>query len=66
MAIKVMQTKLKEAGFYTGPIDGIYGPKTEAALETAIARATKPTREQWNELLNDGARILMERLGASK
>lgn len=30
--VKVLQTKLKELGFDPGPIDGIFGSKTEAAV----------------------------------
>jgi len=31
--IKALQRKLKELGFYHGPIDGIYGPMTQRAVE---------------------------------
>lgn len=34
--IKKIQTRLKEAGFYTGQIDGIVGELTERAVELAI------------------------------
>ncbi len=30
--IKTVQTKLKNWGYYTGSVDGIYGPKTRAAV----------------------------------
>ena len=30
---KTVQTKLKRWGYYTGAIDGIYGPKTKAAVK---------------------------------
>jgi len=31
--VKTIQTKLKSAGLYTGAIDGIFGPKTTAAVK---------------------------------
>lgn len=30
--VKTVQTKLKRWGYYTGAVDGIYGPKTKAAV----------------------------------
>ena len=30
--IKTLQQELKNRGYYDGPVDGIYGPKTEAAI----------------------------------
>ncbi len=30
--VKTVQTKLKRWGYYTGSVDGIYGPKTKAAV----------------------------------
>lgn len=35
-----LQTKMSEAGFYNGKIDGIWGPKSEAAYNAFIARET--------------------------
>lgn len=32
-AVKTVQTKLKRWGYYTGSIDGIYGPKTASAVK---------------------------------
>ena len=32
--IKTVQTKLKNWGYYTGAVDGIYGPKTKAAVKS--------------------------------
>ena len=32
--IKVIQQELKKRGYYNGPIDGIYGPGTAAAIQT--------------------------------
>lgn len=40
-AIREVQTKLKEAGFYTGKIDGIIGPMSRAAARS-WAGAAKP------------------------
>ena len=31
--VKTVQTKLKRWGYYTGTVDGIYGPKTKAAVK---------------------------------
>jgi peptidoglycan hydrolase-like protein with peptidoglycan-binding domain len=33
--VKRMQEELKEAGFYTGPVDGLYGAATVAAIKAA-------------------------------
>lgn len=42
--IRQAQERLKEAGFYTGPVDGAYGPKTEEALrEYQQAKGLKET-----------------------
>ena len=32
--VKTVQTKLKRWGYYTGAVDGIYGPKTKAAVKS--------------------------------
>ena len=32
--VKTIQTKLKRWGYYTGAVDGIYGPKTKAAVKS--------------------------------
>lgn len=47
IAIKRQQQDLKDAGFYTGKIDGLWGAKSKAAMTAAIAarttqQATKP------------------------
>lgn len=31
--VKTVQTKLKRWGYYTGSVDGVYGPKTKAAVK---------------------------------
>ncbi len=36
--VRQAQQHLKDLGFYEGPIDGIYGPETEAALREYQAR----------------------------
>lgn len=36
MSILVVQQKLKAAGFDPGPLDGVWGAKTEAALDAAL------------------------------
>ena len=33
MFVSALQTTLAEAGYDPGPVDGIYGPKTEAAVK---------------------------------
>ena len=35
-ALKALQMSLAHLGYYTGGIDGVFGPKTDAAL-TAVA-----------------------------
>lgn len=44
--VKQLQTRLKEAGLYTGEIDGIAGKLTVKAVELAIARGVCTTNEQ--------------------
>jgi lysozyme len=39
MDVLALQTKLKAAGFDPGPLDGINGPRTEFALDAALAVA---------------------------
>ncbi len=54
--IRTMQTKLKAAGLYAGPVDGIMGPQTRTALATyqqreglpQTADADAPTMERLN------------------
>ena len=41
-AISVVQRKLQAAGFDPGPIDGLWGRRTEAALDAALAAARAP------------------------
>lgn len=44
--VSQLQTRLKEAGLYTGEIDGIAGKLTVRAVELAIARGVCTTAEQ--------------------
>ncbi len=39
MSIRAIQTKLNAAGFDPGPIDGLWGARSEAALDAALAAA---------------------------
>lgn len=45
MGIANAQRKLKAAGFDPGPIDGIWGLQSDAALDALIARAAGPVTE---------------------
>ena len=38
--IRLLQRELTEAGYDPGPVDGVYGPRTRAALQAYIAAAT--------------------------
>jgi hypothetical protein len=40
-SLKAIQQKLKDAGFYTGKIDGIWGSGSQAALDASIAAGKK-------------------------
>ena len=42
--VKTVQTKLKNWGYYTGAVDGIYGPKTVAAVKY-FQRVNKLTQD---------------------
>lgn len=44
--VRQLQTRLKEAGLYTGEIDGIAGKLTLQAVELAIAKGVCTTNEQ--------------------
>lgn len=44
--VRQLQTRLKEAGLYTGEIDGIAGKLTVQAVEFALARGVCTTNEQ--------------------
>lgn len=46
--IRQIQTRLKEAGLYTGDIDGIAGKLTVQAVEKALAQGICTTDEQTN------------------
>src|SRR5689334_24592832 len=51
--IKEMQGKLGAAGFTAGPIDGIVGPQTQAALRRYTQARSLPTPEPTQEVLSD-------------
>ncbi|MBD0346027.1 MAG: peptidoglycan-binding protein, partial [Coleofasciculus sp. Co-bin14] len=48
--IKALQKRLKTQGFYSGAIDGLWGPQTQAALEAA----QRSYNVNANELVNGG------------
>ena len=52
----LVQINLKEKGFYTGSLDGLYGPKTQAAIKlfekSEISQIAAQTRNAADELLN--------------
>ncbi len=50
--IKEMQGKLGAAGFTAGPIDGIVGPQTQAALRRYTQARSLPTPEPTQEVLS--------------
>ena len=43
MTILTVQQKLRTAGFDPGPLDGLWGRRTEAALDAALAAAGAPS-----------------------
>lgn len=47
--VKQAQRRLKEAGFYTGAIDGILGPNTQAALQAYQAKHGLPKTGELDE-----------------
>lgn len=46
-----LQIRLKGAGFDPGPIDGVYGPKTEAAWKAYQAAGLPTTTEESGEVV---------------
>lgn len=42
MSISEVQTKLRDAGFDPGPVDGLWGPRSRAALDAALAAKPEP------------------------
>ena len=51
--IMTVQTRLKEIGFNPGPLDGLYGPRTESAIKAfQSAQGLPPTGRADLELLN--------------
>jgi peptidoglycan hydrolase-like protein with peptidoglycan-binding domain len=47
--VKRLQQQLKDAGFDVGPVDGIFGPRTEAAVNAFRARHGLPQNGLWDE-----------------
>ena len=45
--IKLIQTKLKRWGYYSGAVDGIYGSGTKAAVKNSRKRTDLPPTESW-------------------
>ena len=45
--VKTIQKKLKNWGYYSGAVDGIYGPKTKAAMRSGLWSATPRCRSAW-------------------
>ena len=53
MSILRVQTKLQAAGFDPGPLDGLWGPRTEAALDAALAAARAPMLSQATQVMRE-------------
>ena len=45
--IRLIQQNLSDNGFYAGAIDGKRGPKTNKAIESALARQSSKLPEHW-------------------
>lgn len=45
--IRIIQTRLKELGFYKGKIDGLRGSKTHAAAQKALAKEATRLADNW-------------------
>jgi peptidoglycan hydrolase-like protein with peptidoglycan-binding domain len=64
--VRSLQQRLTSAGFDAGVIDGIFGPRTERAVEAFQADAGLPVsglvdQRTWDALVQDPPQILMER-----
>lgn len=51
LAIRQVQTKLKEAGFYTGKVDGIIGPMSREAARAWVTTATEADLDERSRAL---------------
>lgn len=56
MSVLKVQQKLKEAGHYNGPLDGIWGPQTELALDAAMGR-DQAKALAWGSKISEHARV---------
>lgn len=59
--IRAIQTTLKEAGFYTGEIDGIAGKLTVEAVNKAAAKAVELTVKEPTSPIKESGFVLGER-----
>lgn len=60
MSIRTLQLKLEAAGFDVGPVDGEWGPRTEAALDLALSYAPKPKASlAWGEKVSPTFRAIV-------
>jgi len=59
--VRDAQQQLQNAGFYNGPVDGVWGPETRAAVERFQRAEGVPVTVQ----LDDSTRIAMRRAGGT-
>lgn len=54
-ALKALQMALARLGYYTGAIDGLFGPRTDAALKAVASEGGAiRNRSPWQELCQPG------------